>query len=278
MHKEPKESPLEEKNTKGIQKRTIRNVWKHNLKEEIDLLGEYLDNYPYVSMDTEFPGVVAKPLGAFSAQNIYTYNQLRCNTSLLCLIQLGISLSNEQGETPEPCTWQFNFQFDRSKNMSSQESMYLLEQAGINFDKLSKDGIRIDCFADLFTTSGLLMNKSIKWISFHSSYDFGYLIKAIIGKSLPSTLEDFSYILSTAFPQFYDIKYLIHLLGKKGGLQDLADELQVDRTGIQHQAGSDSLLTLEVFHALKKKIIPDVEDNPKYRCKLFGIDWLSLVQ
>jgi CCR4-NOT transcription complex subunit 7/8 len=38
----------------------------------------------------------------------------------------------------------------------------------------------------------------------------------------------------------------------KGGLQELADELQVTRQGPSHQAGSDSLLTGLVFFKLRE--------------------------
>ncbi|KAI5184599.1 CCR4-NOT transcription complex subunit 7/8 [Nematocida homosporus] len=250
----------------------IRNVWKHNLEEEINALSNALKTYTYVSMDTEFPGVIAKPVGSFSCTSLYTYNQLRCNISLLGLIQLGVSLSDEKGDRPTPSTWQFNFYFNRDQNMSAQESMHILEQAEIDFDKLKKDGIPIEVFADFFTTSGLLMNADLTWISFHSSYDFGYLISAISGKDLPNTPDEFFSLLVKIFPSFYDIKYLINALGIKGGLQDLAADLKIERTGVQHQAGSDALLTLQVFHAFKKQIAPDVESNQKYRCRLFGIE------
>jgi len=250
----------------------IRNVWKYNLEEEIERLAESIEEYPYVSMDTEFPGVIVKPSGVFTTPAIYTYQQIRSNVGLLNLIQLGVSLSNEKGERPKPSTWQFNFYFDREKNMSAQESMHVLEQAEIDFEKLGRDGIHIDTFAEEITTSGLLMNKKIVWVSFHSSYDFGYLISAIRGTDLPHSVEEFTGILTKVFPCFYDIKYLINLLGMKGGLQDLADELKIQRIGTQHQAGSDSLLTLDVFRALREKLLADVETNAKYRCKLFGIE------
>ncbi|KAI5193336.1 CCR4-NOT transcription complex subunit 7/8 [Nematocida minor] len=262
----------EQRGAKRDTENEIRNVWKHNLEEEIELMAQKIEEYPYIAMDTEFPGVIAKPMGTFSTQTMYTYHQLRCNVSLLSLIQLGISLSNEKGDKPVPSTWQFNFHFDKKASMSAQESMQILEHAGIDFDRLNKDGINIDTFSELITISGLLMNRSLKWVSFHSSYDFGYFIKAITGQDLPNTIDEFSYTLSKVFPYFYDIKYLINLLGKKGGLQDLADELSVEREGIQHQAGSDALLTLKVFHTLKTQIIPDAEQNAKYKCKLFGID------
>jgi hypothetical protein len=38
-----------------------------------------LRRYKYVAMDTEFPGVVARPIGGFSSHVDYPYQTLRCN-------------------------------------------------------------------------------------------------------------------------------------------------------------------------------------------------------
>lgn len=63
--------------------------------------------------DTEFPGIVARPVGSYASHTDYQYQTLRCNVDLLRLIQLGITLSDSDGNMPEGCpTWQFNFQFD----------------------------------------------------------------------------------------------------------------------------------------------------------------------
>lgn len=35
-------------------------------------------------------------------------------------------------------------------------------------------------FGELLTTSGLLVDKRITWLTFHSCFDFGYLIKSIL--------------------------------------------------------------------------------------------------
>lgn len=38
---------------------------------------------------------------------------MRCNVDILKLIQLGITLTNAEGQVPaEGCTWQFNFYFN----------------------------------------------------------------------------------------------------------------------------------------------------------------------
>lgn len=44
----------------------------------------------------------------------YHYQTMRCNVDLLKLIQLGVTLSDEEGNLPDKCTWQFNFKFDTS--------------------------------------------------------------------------------------------------------------------------------------------------------------------
>lgn len=62
--------------------------------------------------DTEFPGVVARPLGTFASQSEFLYQTLRCNVDLLKIIQLGITLSDGLGNVPTGThTWQFNFKF-----------------------------------------------------------------------------------------------------------------------------------------------------------------------
>lgn len=67
----------------------------------------------FFSQDTEFPGVVARPIGEFRSNADYQYQLLRCNVDLLKIIQLGLTFMNEQGEYPPgTSTWQFNFKFN----------------------------------------------------------------------------------------------------------------------------------------------------------------------
>jgi hypothetical protein len=75
--------------------------------------------------DTEFPGVVARPIGTFKTSSDYHYQTMRCNVDLLKIIQIGITLSNEKGEFPEDVsTWQFNFHFSLKSVRATSHSFH----------------------------------------------------------------------------------------------------------------------------------------------------------
>lgn len=104
------------------------------------------------------------------------------------------------------------------------------------------------------------------------SFDFGYLLKLVTCHELPATEAEFfearpqpyltgrltpplsHQLLFLYFPHVYDMKYLMKFCeggSLHGGLQKLADALEVERIGPQHQAGSDSLLTATTFFKMR---------------------------
>lgn len=254
----------------------IKNVWRENVEEEMANIRHLIDRYNYVAMDTEFPGVVAKPIGSFKSQTSFAYQQLRCNVDILNIIQLGISISDENGKRPERThTWQFNFQFSLESDMYSQESIDLLVQAKINFKDHTKHGIDIRKFGDLLTTSGLVMSNKIVWVSFHSAYDFAYLIKVLTGNLMPEREDDFYKFMNILFPTFYDFKYLLQTTDHlRKGLQEISNDLGLVREGTAHQAGSDALLTSQAFFR-SFEVFLTRENVRNMTCKLYGIEYTT---
>lgn len=251
----------------------IRDVWAHNLEQEMSNIAGLLEKYPYVAMDTEFPGVIAKPCGTFPSHEVFNYQLMRCNVDLLKIIQIGITLGDGHGNFPTPCcTWQFNFRFNLDEDMYTTTAIDLLQSSCIDFNRFKTDGIDRFEFAQIIYTSGLVMNRDITYITFHSGYDFGYLIKMLICKPLPENENDFFKLLSIMFPHYYDIKVISESLDEvsSGGLQALANELNVQRVGPQHQAGSDALITLKTFTALMDKFFNSNLVNEHFENKLYS--------
>jgi len=238
---------------------------------------EVVERYPYIAMDTEFPGTVARPVGTFRPRSSEEkYQSIRCNVDLLNIIQLGVTFCDEDGNLAPGCsTWQFNFTFSLQTDLYAQDSIELLTQAGIDFNKHEAYGIDPLYFAELLMVSGVVLCDDVRWISFHSGYDFGYLLKVLTCKPLPETEGEFLAALQVYFPCIYDIKCIAnstvgdHL---KGGLNKIAEQLKVQRIGPEHQAGSDSLLTQAVFFELKRAYFNNHLDDDQYLNKLWGLD------
>ncbi|KFM79896.1 CCR4-NOT transcription complex subunit 7, partial [Stegodyphus mimosarum] len=251
----------------------IRDVWANNMEDEFKIIRQIVQKYNYIAMDTEFPGVVARPIGEFRSTADYQYQLLRCNVDLLKIIQLGLTFLDENGKSPPGfTTWQFNFKFNLTEDMYAQDSIDLLTSSGIQFKKHDEEGIDPYQFAELLMTSGVVLTENIKWISFHSGYDFGYLLKLLTDQNLPAEESDFFELLRIYFPTIYDVKYLMKSCKNlKGGLQEVAEQLDLERIGPQHQAGSDSLLTGATFFKMREMFFEDNIDDAKYCGHLYGL-------
>ncbi|EYB92220.1 hypothetical protein Y032_0196g1518 [Ancylostoma ceylanicum] len=251
----------------GNQEVRIHDVWNSNVEEEFAKMRTLIEDYPFVAMDTEFPGVVATPLGTFKSKEDFNYQQVSCNVNMLKLIQVGFALVDEKGELPPTGdVWQFNFHFSLTDDMYSQESVEMLRAAGIDFNRLQNEGISMDIFGELLTTSGLIVDDRITWLTFSSGYDFGYLLKSITLGELPKEESQFFQFHRALFPRCYDIKLMLRMPGAfntklKGGLQEVADQLDVKRHGMRHQAGSDALLTAKTFFKIKQQFFSDNWDK-----------------
>ncbi|KAF2666088.1 CAF1-domain-containing protein [Microthyrium microscopicum] len=292
------------------QAQRIREVWKGNLAEEMAVVRMLIDKYPYISMDTEFPGVVARPIAEdFGSKSAFHYQTMRCNVDLLKLIQLGITLFTVDGEMPPPdalnhvprsqlpanmticpCTWSFNFKFSLDEDMYNEASIRLLKDSGVDFEKHNTNGIDVEEFGSLLITSGLTFSNDVHWISFHGGYDFGYLFKVMWNRGLPQDEEHYRRLIKKFFPNILDVKFLLNSarrqrdrgtvnsnvakalesFGQKPGLQDIADDLGLTRVGISHTAGSDAWLTGLLFFEVRKRVFDD-QIPEEYNGQMWGL-------
>lgn len=215
---------------------------------------------------TQFPGVIARPMGSFNGKSDYHYQCVRCNVDLLKLIQIGISLFSEDGEVPPPSwqemgidapnrryagrteplphTWQFNFKFSLKEDMYSEVSIESLRQAGVDFAGHERDGIDPFEFAALLISSGLVCDEDVKWISFHGGYDFAYATKLLRCLPLPDDEQEFDHDKKKFFPSMFDIKNLLkHAIKQQytGQLTNMEPGMAEVLTKFEQKGGIDTL-------------------------------------
>ncbi|CAI9098864.1 OLC1v1035590C1 [Oldenlandia corymbosa var. corymbosa] len=206
----------------------VREVHSFDLEKEFKRIRRIVDMYPYMAIDTEYPGVVI-PLKKKYRETTKSerYASLKENVDILKLIQLGLTFLGGKGNLPsyrkkcKGCIWQFTF---RDFNLDEDR---------------------------------------VTWIVFHGSYDFGYLLKLLMGRQtlpntrkdfpllMPDTQEDFLRLLKIFFPTVYDVEHLLRFFPNlKGKLVEISERLGIVRIENSHQVGSDSFITTMAFTKL----------------------------
>ncbi|KAE8661757.1 Shugoshin C terminus, putative isoform 1 [Hibiscus syriacus] len=183
----------------------VRRVFADRLEYEFELIRSTILMYRFVSMDTEFPGTIFKPSKQIIQEGdpSINYEYLRSNVDALQVIQLGLTLSDSEGNLPD---------------------------FGINFVKNREKGIDSSDFAILMRNSGLLNNGfgGLTWLTFHGVYDFGFLMKILTQCPLPDHIQCFMNELVYIFGwKIFDIKHTFKFFGMFGGLEKVAEMLNV---------------------------------------------------
>lgn len=148
----------------------------------------------------------------------------------LSLIQVGITLADEHGNLASPIsTWQFNVRFNLEKDASVSDSIELLKNAGIDFEKMACYGIDSSVLAEYLITCNIVLNENIKWLTFHGAFDLAYLLKILLNDKLPASEAEFMKNMNIFFPYTYDIKYMVKDIEnlKYVSLQKMGTDLEV---------------------------------------------------
>ena len=126
----------------------IRNVYSDSLVQEMAKIREVVVRYKYIALETEFPGVVVRPVGAYVASKEKEYDTLRANVDMLNIIQIGLTFCDENGNLAPGCPcWQFNFRFNLEEDIFAEDAIQLLRRAGIDFAAHATRGIDTEVFA-----------------------------------------------------------------------------------------------------------------------------------
>lgn len=208
----------------------IKEVWNFNLEQEFNSMRSFINDKTsniFISIHQEIPGIVARPVGTFKSSADYHFQTLRSNSDLLNLIQLSMcAVKVRNNEISGSVIWQFNFLYDLTKEMFNEEHLSMLTQTSqINFASHMSQGIPHFAFAELMIESGLLLDTSINWLSYHSGYDLGFLVSLLTSDMLPGDEREFFWWCSKYFPNFYDLKHVGNQLLSNGTSKTSANGL-----------------------------------------------------
>ncbi|KAF0907876.1 hypothetical protein E2562_022280 [Oryza meyeriana var. granulata] len=246
----------------------VRSVWAHNLEKEVELINSLLSSFRFAAVDTEFPGTVHRPsVPAYTLTAKDKYALMRANVDELHLVQLGLTVFDADGRLPDLGTrgavqfvWEFNFrEFDLRSHRHAPESIEFLRSKGVDFDRTRQDGVDAAAF-------GTRLRKWLRGglgraglVTFSGAYDLAYLVKMVYGGSyrLPGNAAVFERVVKAAVGKtLYDVKEIARHCPSdlRGGLECVAGKLDVRRAvGDAHQAGSDSLLTCQMFMRMRER-------------------------
>lgn len=206
---------------------------------------------------------------------------MRDNINNLKLIQLGLTFCKADGTIATDCpSWQFNFRFDpqyvflflilkNRTDIHNAETIDLLKTSGVDFAQHASQGIDPTRFGELLTMSGLVLNPSITWITFHGFIDIAFLLHILTGCDLPEKVPDFVSILHIFFPRLFDLKLLLaNQQHFSGSLIKIARELKVKDDLKYFQSADESRLTMIVFFKIRELVFKNMIDD-KLNGRLF---------
>mmetsp|Transcript_11763 Transcript_11763/g.32907 ORF Transcript_11763/g.32907 Transcript_11763/m.32907 type:complete len:338 (+) Transcript_11763:101-1114(+) len=255
----------------------IREVWAWNFEAEFRaMLAACRYGGCLTALDMEFPGFVREEPRACS--KAVRYQVLRENVDKLWPVQVGIAVAG--ADRTLIGVWSFNLRFDAQNDASSAAGMVFLRRAGLDFRRHRSDGIPVNLFGARLADSPLFRShrQAPWWLTFSGFYDLAYLLKLLsFGKPLPTEAHEFDQQLSSVCPWRYELRDQL----PRGSLETLGWNHGVPRKGAAHTAGSDALLTLELFLLMREAAVWARPGLPSgywdHEATIFPpVEWLSM--
>ncbi|EZG70666.1 CAF1 family ribonuclease [Gregarina niphandrodes] len=253
---------------------SVRQVWRGDLDVAMEDVRALTEKYPYVSLNVLWAGFVARPICCHE----YAYASVKDAVDLCDPLQIGLSFADSHGRKPNYSV-QFNLYFPR--NCLVQETMDTLISQGYDAAKAALHGIEANDFAEAMLTSELVTNEDIRWITYHGSYDLGFVYRALTTSQLPETRDEYIRNITEYFPYLYDVKTMLcSKFGHRdlpGGLRSACDFLGLGSLPIvvnpdaSSRAGINSLLVSACFFNALGQFFDNKIDDAKFKGQLYGV-------
>jgi len=215
----------------------IRSVWSHNLAEEMAIIEDLVKDYNTIAIEVRSVGLLIRPTSLVDSYLDLNYLTLKLNIDMGKVSQIELTFADAKNHLPAGVlTWQFNFMFNETEDLYLHETMMELQNCGVSLTWLKNQGIDPVIFGELLTSSGLVLNDQIQWVSvvgcsqrFHEPvkvigkeslpqdamipqipnpllvysglYDFAFLLSMLTGQPLPVSISEFTDQIMTYFPK-----------------------------------------------------------------------------
>ncbi|POW23391.1 hypothetical protein PSHT_00257, partial [Puccinia striiformis] len=226
----------------------------HNLDSGVALIRVLVEFYPYIGIvcgyvyfflplrQTMRRGLLL-PICNFKTPSDFDYKTSCCNGDLLRIIQLGMTLCNENGRKPEgKCVWQFNFLMIcmRLTRLNSYKPLGPTPSEMNNKESITN----------------ILVYFSSQPVSFDLKTSSGSMVTLV---NMPVSETESLDLLETWFPCMYNIKFLMRSCKSlRGELNKVTEAL--------------NLLTAGTVFALRARYFDDELDNRKLLGLTYGLD------
>jgi CCR4-NOT transcription complex subunit 7/8 len=260
----------------------VQSVTAVNFGAELDTIGSLLPSYPYIVVDTEYPGTVHRPPAGTREGDLTSddrYALVKANVDELPMVQLGLTLCDAQGNLPivfVDCNidcpvpmeraWEINFSdFDVHRDRHAAQSVEFLRSQGIDFDRARACGVSSAAFKDKLVEvlAAPRGDDELTWVTFGGAYDLAYLVKMLSdGQPLPETRKEFmDRVRALLGVRVFDAKYMAENCGRADlrgvGLRAVAANLGMPRPIVEPSflAGPKSLTACRIHTIMRMHVL-----------------------